>query len=672
MANVATLNIGINALYGGALSGFKKVTSAANEMAASVSGIGGRFAGLATSFAGLAAASIGLGSAMGTTIFALRAASDAEQTQIAMTTMLGSAEKAKTLIAELVDFAVKTPFELTGLKSSARQLIAFGTESEQVIPTLRVLGDIAAGVSVDVSELVLVYGHAQASGRVMNRELNQLSLRGIPIIEELAKVLGVAKTDIRHLAEEGKIDFASLQQALVNMTGPAGRFGGLMAGQAATIGGLWSNLKDSLGITFTKIGESMIKIFDLKSVVKNFSEFITYVSGTWGSSIIAAVETVKGWFMSVWNTVIPVAVSLWNTLLPPIISVASAIYSIRGPLLTIAGVFATFYATPVLFGVIVSSIGAIAAIAGSLISPFVAIGVAIGILIDANGGWLASFQSIESFMASTFGVTFTGMFEAIKYAAILTGAAVAFTFKEWRTIGDLTITSLVYGFENYKNILVHFFTGTIPELIGYFGRNWQAMGTDMISILDTVLQNIQKNIINFFTSVWNYVKSGGTKGFEFAFTPLTEGFRSAIQETLKLSEREIPAFEKNLGDRVGELSQEVGGKFSDFYDRWKTPFAGASITLPKAEVKTPEPADLKIADPSKAATAAVVAEGPKALLDGSKEALNAIAAFRRGDGKDKPAEQTAKSTATTAKEVAGLRADIKKGGLGVTFNVASI
>ena len=64
---------------------------------------------------------------------------NAQQAQISFTTMLGDADQAKALLQELSDFAKTTPFELQGIRESAKQLLAMGVSAEEIIPTLKAL-----------------------------------------------------------------------------------------------------------------------------------------------------------------------------------------------------------------------------------------------------------------------------------------------------------------------------------------------------------------------------------------------------------------------------------------------------------------------------------------------------------------------------------------------------
>jgi hypothetical protein len=109
---------------------------------------------------------------------ALKAAADQEQLQIAFTTMLGSADKAKTMLDELARFSAETPFEMPQVQTAAKQLLAFGISAEDIEPTLRQLGDVAAGVGAPIGDLAYLFGTASASGRIMTADINQFAAHG--------------------------------------------------------------------------------------------------------------------------------------------------------------------------------------------------------------------------------------------------------------------------------------------------------------------------------------------------------------------------------------------------------------------------------------------------------------------------------------------------------------
>lgn len=179
-----------------------------------------------------------------------------QQLEIKFTSMLQSGEKAQKLMGELVNFAATTPFDLKGVSQSATQLVAYGTAADDVIDRLTRLGNIAAGLSQPIGDLVYLYGTSMTQGKLMTQDLNQFAGRGVPIFEELAKVIGVNKDEIRELAEQGKISFSYLEQVVDNLTNKGGMFFNLMEEQAKAVSGKISNLGDSLDMMFNEIGQA--------------------------------------------------------------------------------------------------------------------------------------------------------------------------------------------------------------------------------------------------------------------------------------------------------------------------------------------------------------------------------------------------------------------------------
>jgi len=144
----------------------------------------------------------------------VRVRGEFQQLDVAFTTMLGSKAKADTLMAQIVDTAAKTPFTLTEVAGGAKQLLAYQVAAEDVNETVIRLGNISAGVSVPLGRLILAYGQVKAKGRLMGDDMRQFTEAGIPIIHELAKVMGVADAEISKMVETGKIGFPEVQKVI--------------------------------------------------------------------------------------------------------------------------------------------------------------------------------------------------------------------------------------------------------------------------------------------------------------------------------------------------------------------------------------------------------------------------------------------------------------------------
>jgi len=155
------------------------------------------------------------------------------------------------------DFAASTPFSFNEITDAGKRLIAFGFDSETVIDNLRMLGDVSAGLSQPVGDMVYLFGQIKTQGRAMTQDLMQFANRGVPIYDELAKVLGVNVSQVKDFASQGRIGFKEIEQVFKNLTSEGGKFAGLMDAQSKTLTGQWSNFNDSLDQTLVLIGKEL-------------------------------------------------------------------------------------------------------------------------------------------------------------------------------------------------------------------------------------------------------------------------------------------------------------------------------------------------------------------------------------------------------------------------------
>lgn len=229
-----------------------------------------------------------------------------QQLEVAFTTMLGSSEKANVLMAQLTETAAKTPFDLQGVANGARQLLAYGTSAEDVNETLIRLGNIAAGLSQPLGDLVYLYGTTMTQGRLYTQDLNQFTGRGIPMIKELAKEFGVAESEIKGMVEAGMIGFPEVQKVIQNLTNEGGMFFNLMQEQSKTITGQISNIGDSFSMMLNEIGKANEGIINdaLSSVsylIENYEKvgkILIELVGTYGAYrtaliTISAIENLR-------------------------------------------------------------------------------------------------------------------------------------------------------------------------------------------------------------------------------------------------------------------------------------------------------------------------------------------------------------------------------------------
>lgn len=220
--------------------------------------------------AGTAAASAALA---GLGVYAVRAAGNFQNVQTAMTNMLGSAEKANAFLADLQNFAANTPFDFNGLAQASQKLLAFGFQAEQILPTMRAIGDAAAALGAGqegIDRITLSLGQMAAKGRVQADEMLQLTEAGIPAWQMLADTIGTSIPQAMDMVSKGQITAQQGLEALIN--GMEAQFGGLMDQQSTQILGSWANLMDGLEQSAVAVGLRISDALELPGLFSSLGE----------------------------------------------------------------------------------------------------------------------------------------------------------------------------------------------------------------------------------------------------------------------------------------------------------------------------------------------------------------------------------------------------------------
>lgn len=222
-----------------------------------------------------------------------------QQLEVAFKTMLGSEDKANALMQQLVKTAATTPFDLQGVANGAKQLLAYGENVENINEDLIRLGNIAAGLSQPLGDIVYLYGTTMTQGRLYTQDLNQFTGRGIPMIRELAKQFGVAENEVKSLVEAGKVGFPEVQKVIMSLTNEGGMFYNLMQEQSKTITGQISNIEDAISTMFNEIGKANEGIINdalsgVSYLVENYEkvgQILLEIVGTYGVYRTALMAT---------------------------------------------------------------------------------------------------------------------------------------------------------------------------------------------------------------------------------------------------------------------------------------------------------------------------------------------------------------------------------------------
>ncbi len=178
-----------------------------------------------------------------------------EQYMASFEVLLNGADKAQKRMDELTIFAAKTPFELPQVVEAEKRLLAYGVAAKDTAEVMQILGDISMGNAEKLNMISLAYGQVVTNAKLYGTELRQFAENGVPLLAALANMYGKTEAEMRKMIEGGQISAQAVTEALRRMTSEGGKFAGMMEKQSQTMEGLWSTLKDNIGMFARDVGE---------------------------------------------------------------------------------------------------------------------------------------------------------------------------------------------------------------------------------------------------------------------------------------------------------------------------------------------------------------------------------------------------------------------------------
>ena len=209
---------------------------------------------------------------------ALKTASDFEQLQVRLETLTGSAKAGRKQFERLQQFSAGTPFQLQDLVKANNTLLGFGLSADEAFTSLQQLGDVASATGADLQSIAVAFGQSSAEGKLFTRDIRQFINQGVPAVDLLANSMGVARSEVFTLAEEGKISFKILQDAIAQATQAGGKFAGATKAQSQTIAGLFSTLRDNVSLALGELGKELVRAFNLDKLVTDLTNKVKAVT----------------------------------------------------------------------------------------------------------------------------------------------------------------------------------------------------------------------------------------------------------------------------------------------------------------------------------------------------------------------------------------------------------
>ncbi|ELC8426277.1 tape measure protein [Clostridium perfringens] len=479
-----------------------------------------------------------------------------EQAQVAWSTILGSHEAASKMMAEITDYAAKTPFSKMGVDTMAKQLTNAGFEGQAVFDQLTKIGDMgsAFGIQEDsLREMVRQYAQVQQAQVAYTEDLNILQDRGIPIYKALGEVIGVPVSQVKKLASQGKVTADVYNKAIDSM---ANKTKGAMEAQSQTFNGMMSTLEDNLSVLWGYLTKDWFANMknSLSSFLPKLEDFVTLVGA---DGFTGAVDKMLPQLSPLVNLFSDIGNLLSTVVIPSLLGF---------------GGWVSQHIQPIAF---------LATVIGSVALAFKAFNIITGIISLVKG------------LAGVFGIL---EMESLSVASAQWATNLAFLACPitWIIVGiGLLVGAFVYlwttseGFRNFWiemwelvkeacisawNGISHFFTETIPnafkKVINFFKEDWKEILLFIVNPFVGAFALAYKHcegFRNFIDNLVNSIKDFFVNGFEYLKnavsnfgTLLVTKFKNWCDEVWILFTQTIPNWIKSIVDWFGELPHHIG------------------------------------------------------------------------------------------------------------------
>jgi tape measure domain-containing protein len=224
---------------------FIRIYADDTQLRATLAGLKGQLQRTSEAFSGIAtnATIAGIGAAAAGIV---TVGANAERTAVAFEVMLGSADRAKQMLDEIYALGANSPFGAAEFMQAGQVLLNFGASADSVLPTLSMLGDIAAGDSEKLQRMTMVYGQMTAAGRLMGQDLLQMINAGFNPLQQISEATGESMLELKKRMEAGGISSNEVAEAFKAATSEGGRFYGMTSRISKTTIGVWMTLKDEI------------------------------------------------------------------------------------------------------------------------------------------------------------------------------------------------------------------------------------------------------------------------------------------------------------------------------------------------------------------------------------------------------------------------------------------
>lgn len=456
-----------------------------------------------------------------------------------------SSESVQKIMDNALESVRGTSFGLGEAATTASSAVAAGIKpGKELTRYLSLTGDAAAIAGSSMGEMGSIINKVQTSNKAYNGELQQLSERGIPIYQWIAKEAKVTADEVFNMARDGEVSSEMFLNAIeTNIGGAAKKMG--QKSFTASLANMWAAV-GRLGASFLDAGGKGGGFFSkMKPLMNDLTNTIDGMEGTaakWGETlgqvldkVVNGIKGIVNWYNSLDKNTQKLIASImqWSTLilvgLGPVLMIFSKLTGIIGAIFGPFGKFLKFFAK---FSTAAkSSEGAIigitkvfpklGAILGTLTGPvgWITLGV-----IALGTAFVVAYKKSE-----TFRNIVNAALNGVKQTFITIGNIIKGFFQLFKgngqdgviTLSKILPPNVVVGLTNFATKVKTTFYQVV-NAISTFARSigtqissfWAKNGTEIMtalrnvgSFISTTFKFIWGNVIKpIMTLIWNLMK----------------------------------------------------------------------------------------------------------------------------------------------------------------------
>lgn len=226
---------GFNAVRDAAAETKAKVVDSAKSQRAEWSTVGAGLTAVGVAITGIGLAALKTGIQYNTL---------QQTTRAALTTLLGSAQAANAQMDKLDEFARNSPFSKATFITAQQQMLAFGIETQKVIPYLDAVQNAVAaagGNNQQIAEIAFIMSQISSAGKITAQDLMQFGQRGVNAAELIGSQMGKTGAQIRNDITAGTLDANKALDALA--AGMQAKYEGAAANVKNTFEGAMDRVK---------------------------------------------------------------------------------------------------------------------------------------------------------------------------------------------------------------------------------------------------------------------------------------------------------------------------------------------------------------------------------------------------------------------------------------------